>query len=129
MDPFRRVHEIEMQCLVQDEKRTEWTMHVLMDDGNKRTMRRGLRRLAVALEVRMIEEEPTNEFRDKSFQKYDAVIANAPLTDTTRQLAFLQKYTMWKDGLPIPMSSLLADIDMQDKDKMLEIMEKEQQQQ
>jgi hypothetical protein len=78
---------------------------------------------------RMIEEEPTNEFRDKSFQKYDAVIANAPLTDTTRQLAFIQKYHMWKDGMPIPMASLLADIDMQDKDKMLEIMEQEQKQQ
>ena len=78
---------------------------------------------------RMIEEEPTNEFRDKSFQKYDAVVANAPLTDTTRQLAFIQKYNMWKDGMPIPMSALLAEIDMQDKDKMLEMMEQEQQQQ
>lgn len=77
----------------------------------------------------MIEEEPTNEFRDKSFQKYDAVIGNAPLTDTTRQLAFLQKYTMWKDGLPIPFASLFADIDIQDKDKMIEIMEAEQKQQ
>ncbi len=77
---------------------------------------------------RMIEEEPTNEFRDKSFQKYDAVVANAPLTDTTRQLAFIQKYTMWKDGFPIPMSSLLAEADMQDKDKMLEQMEQEKQQ-
>jgi hypothetical protein len=78
---------------------------------------------------KMIEEEPTNEFRDKSFQKYDAVVANAPLTDTTKQLAFRQKYFLWKDGLPIPMDQLLADVDMQDKDKLIQALQQQQQQQ
>ncbi len=78
---------------------------------------------------KMIQEEPTNEFRDKSFQKYDAVVTDAPLTSTTKQLAFLQKYTMWKDGLPIPMDALLADLTIQDKDKMVKKMEEQQQQQ
>lgn len=77
---------------------------------------------------KIIEEEPTNEFRDKSFQKYDAVVANAPLTSTSKQLAFLQKYTLWKDGLPIPMESLLADLEIQDKDKMIQAMQQKQQQ-
>ncbi len=76
---------------------------------------------------RMIEEEPTNEFRDKSFQKYDAVVANAQLTTTTKQLAFRQKYLLWKDGLPIPVDMLLADVDMQDKDKLIEAMQQQQQ--
>ena len=67
----------------------------------------------------ILQEEPTNEFRDKSFQKYDAVVANAPLTATTKQLAFKQKYTLWKDGLPIPIESLLEDLTIQDKDKMI----------
>ena len=75
----------------------------------------------------MIEEEPTNEFRDKSFQKYDAVVADAPLTNTTKQLAFIQKYQLWKDGLPIPIDQLLADVDMQDKDKLIEAIQKQQQ--
>jgi hypothetical protein len=84
---------------------------------------------------RMIEEEPTNEFRDKSFQKYDAVVTNAPLTATTKQLSFLQKYTLWKDGLPIPPAQLLEDLVIQDKDKLIAAIEegqkaeKEQQQQ
>ncbi len=78
---------------------------------------------------RMIQEEPTNEFRDKSFQKYDAVVAQAPLTDTTKQLAYLQKYNLWKDGLPIPVDMLLADLSIQDKDKMVEAIQKQQQQQ
>jgi|HubBroStandDraft_2_1064218.scaffolds.fasta_scaffold00031_29 hypothetical protein len=76
---------------------------------------------------RMIQEDPTNEFRDKSFQKYDAVIANAQLTDTTKQLAFAQKYTLWKDGLPIPVEQLLADVTLQDKDKLIESIQQQQQ--
>jgi hypothetical protein len=77
---------------------------------------------------KMIEEEPTNEFRDKSFQKYDAVVTQAPLTDTTKQLAYLQKYSLWKDGLPIPVDMLLADLEIQDKDKMIEAIQKKQEQ-
>jgi hypothetical protein len=75
---------------------------------------------------RMIEEEPTNEFRDKSFQKYDAVVTNAPLTATTKQLSFLQKYTLWKDGLPIPPAQLLEDLVIQDKDKLIKAIEENQ---
>ena len=77
---------------------------------------------------RMIEEEPTNEFRDKTFQKYDAVVTNAPLTATTKQLAFAQKYQLWKDGLPIPPAMLLEDLVIQDKDKLIESIEQSQQQ-
>lgn len=76
---------------------------------------------------KMIEEEPTNEFRDKSFQKYDAVISNAPLTATTKQLSFLQKYTLWKDGLPIPPDQLLEDLTIQDKDKLIQAIQQQQQ--
>jgi hypothetical protein len=75
---------------------------------------------------RMIEEEPTNEFRDKSFQRYDAVVTNAPLTATTKQLAYLQKYSLWKDGLPIPPDMLLSDLTIQDKDKLVEAIQKTQ---
>jgi hypothetical protein len=78
---------------------------------------------------RLIEEEPTNEFRDKSFQKYDAVVTNAPLTSTTKQLAYLQKYHLWKDGLPIPVEMLLSDLEIQDKDKMIQAIQQQQQQQ
>ncbi len=77
---------------------------------------------------KMIEEEPTNEFRDKSFQKYDAVVANAPLTDTTKQLAFRQRYFMWKDGFPIPPDEVLKDLDIQDKDKLMESIKQAQEQ-
>lgn len=78
---------------------------------------------------RMIEEEPTNEFRDKSFQKYDAVVTNAPLTATTKQLSFMQKYQLWKDGLPIPVEQLLSDLTIQDKDQLIEAIQQQQQKQ
>ena len=77
---------------------------------------------------KMIEEEPTNEFRDKSFQKYDAVVSNAPLTDTTKQLAFRQRYFLWKDGFPIPPDQVLVDLDIQDKDKLMESIQQQQEQ-
>ena len=76
---------------------------------------------------KMIGEMPTNEFRDKSFQKYDAVVTNAPLTATTKQLSFLQKYTLWKDGLPIPPDQLLEDLTIQDKDRLIEAIQTQQQ--
>ena len=76
----------------------------------------------------MIEEEPTNEFRDKSFQKYDSVVGRAPLTDTSRQLAFRERYFLWKDGFPIPPDQVLADLDIQDKDKLMESIQKSQEQ-
>jgi hypothetical protein len=75
---------------------------------------------------KMIEEEPTNEFRDKSFQKYDAVIGNAPLTDTSRQLAFRQKYFLWKDGFPLPPDQVMSDLDIQDKDKTMKSIQQQQ---
>jgi hypothetical protein len=62
---------------------------------------------------RMIEEEPTNEFRDKSFQKYDAVV---------------ERYFLWKDGFPIPPDQVLADLDIQDKDKLMEAIKQQQEQ-
>ena len=77
----------------------------------------------------IIQEEPTNEFRDKSFQKYDSEVTNAPLTATTKQLAFKQKYQLWKDGLPIPIESLLEDLTIQDKDKMIAEIKKAQESQ
>lgn len=77
--------------------------------------------------TKMIQEVPTNEFRDKSFQKYDAVVANAPLTDTTRQLAFRQRYFMWKDGFPIPPDQVMVDLDIQDKDQLMESIQQQQQ--
>jgi hypothetical protein len=75
---------------------------------------------------RMIEEEPTNEFRDKSFQKYDAVVTRAPLTDTSRQLAFRERYFLWKDGFPIPPDQVLVDLDIQDKDELMEAIRQQQ---
>lgn len=78
---------------------------------------------------RMIEEEPTNEFRDKSFQKYDAVVTNAPLTATTKQLGLSQLLGLQERGFQIPPAYLLENVVIQDKDKLIETMEKQAQQQ
>lgn len=76
---------------------------------------------------RMIDEEPTNEFRDKSFQKYDAVVTNAPLTATTKQLGFMQLLGLQERGINIPVSYLFEQVVVQDKDKLIASIQKEQQ--
>jgi hypothetical protein len=77
---------------------------------------------------RMIEEEPTNEFRDKSFQKYDAVVTNAPLTATTKQLGLAQLMALQEKGIiQVPPEYLLREVTVQDKDKLLEAVQQQQQ--
>ncbi len=78
---------------------------------------------------RMIQEEPTNEFRDKCFQKYDAVVDNAPLTATTKQLGLIQLLGLQERGMQIPPSYLLENVVIQDKDKLIAAVEEQQQQQ
>jgi hypothetical protein len=76
---------------------------------------------------KMIEEEPTNEFRDKSFQKYEAVVTQAPLTATTQQLGLSQLLALQERGINIPASYLMKNIVIQDKDKLIEEVERMQQ--
>jgi hypothetical protein len=54
-------------------------------------------------------------------------VGRAPLTDTTRQLAFRERYFLWKDGFPIPPDQVLVDLDIQDKDKLMESIQQQQQ--
>jgi hypothetical protein len=54
-------------------------------------------------------------------------VGRAPLTDTTRQLAFRERYFLWKDGFPIPPDQVLVDLDIQDKDKLMEAIQQQQQ--
>ena len=78
---------------------------------------------------RMIGEDPSPEFRDRVFNKYDCAVENAPLTHTSKQMAFLQYYQLWKDGFPVPMEILIDLLQVQDKDKWMQSLQQQQQQQ
>lgn len=58
---------------------------------------------------RILGEEPTDQFTNKAFQKYDCNIAEGLLTSSQRQLEFIQYSNLMQMGLPVP-PDLMIDI-------------------
>ena len=79
--------------------------------------------------ARIINEEPSQEFYNRAFSKYDAVVEEAPLTSTQRQLALQQCLYLKEIGVPIPTEYILENMQLPKKDELIEkIMQSEQQQ-
>ena len=80
---------------------------------------------------RILGKEPTDQFQNKAFQKYDCVIAEGLLTDTQQKLEFLQYSNLTQMGLPIPPDILIDKAPVQGKKELKEAVMKqfEQQQQ
>jgi len=57
---------------------------------------------------RILGKEPSEQFKDKAFQKFDSTVSEGLLTDTQRKLEFIQYMHLKEMGLPIP-SSILID--------------------
>jgi len=58
---------------------------------------------------RILGKEPSEQFNNKAFQKYDCVIAEGMLTDSQMKTQFIQ-YTYLKEmGIPVP-TNLLIDV-------------------
>lgn len=78
---------------------------------------------------RILNEEPTPQFKTKAFQKYDAIVTEGMLTETQRKMEFGQLLELTKLGLPIPPDYLLKPLTIQNKDKLVEYITKQQEQQ
>jgi len=77
---------------------------------------------------RIIEEEPTDQFYNKSFGVYDAAIEDGLNTTTQRQMQFAQMLHLKEVGVPISTKDLLEASTLQNKDKIVEnAMQQEQQ--
>jgi hypothetical protein len=74
-------------------------------------------------------EQPTREFYDKRFGKYDAVCVEAPLTETQQQLYFRQLLQLKSMDAPISWSQILEAYPGQGSDKIVESMRQQEQQQ
>lgn len=74
---------------------------------------------------RIIREEPSPQFYNRAFQKYDCVVEEASLTSTQRQLAFSQAFMLRQAGIPIPDKYLIQHLTLQDKEELLKDMEEE----
>jgi hypothetical protein len=69
---------------------------------------------------RIIGEEPSPEFYNRAFGKYDAIVEEAPLTSTQKQMALRQAFYLKELGIPIPTSYLIENMNIPDKDKLME---------
>jgi len=78
---------------------------------------------------RIIEEEPTPQFYNKEFGRYDVEIEEGLNTTTQRQLQFAQLLQLREAGIPIPGALLLESSTIQNKQELQEAIQKAEQQQ
>jgi len=78
---------------------------------------------------RIIEEEPTKEFYNKAWGRYDAAVEEGLNTSTQRQLQFAQMLSLREAGVPITPEDLLQASTVQNKQDIIDNMQKAQQEQ
>lgn len=77
---------------------------------------------------RILDEQPSEQFYNRAFSKYDAIVEEASLTSTQKQLSFKTAIYLREIGIPIPTSFLIENMNVPDKDKLVkEIQATEQQ--
>lgn len=74
---------------------------------------------------RIIKQEPTPEFYNKTFLQYDVDIVEAVMTDNQKQMAFLQAWTMKAGGVNVPDSMLMELSPSPIQKKYMQKMEEE----
>lgn len=67
---------------------------------------------------RIINEEPTRQFYNQTFGKYDCVIEDGINTSTQRNIAFQQALHLREIGIPVPSDYILGLASVQDADKL-----------
>lgn len=77
---------------------------------------------------RIIEAEPSPQFYNKAFGKYDAAIEEGLNTTTQRQMQFAQMLQLKEAGVPISDQDLLEAATIQNKKKIMENAAAQQQQ-
>lgn len=72
-------------------------------------------------------EEPTAQFYNKAFGKYDAVVEEGLNTSTQKQMQFAQMLQLREAGVPIPDEALLEACTIQNKKRVIESIQRAQQ--
>jgi len=73
--------------------------------------------------MRILNEEPTQEFYSKDFGKYDCSVQEGILTDTQKQMFFYQMLKLKEIGEPIPPMALTRAAPIQGKSDLYEEMQ------
>ena len=74
-------------------------------------------------------QQPTEQFYNKAFGKYNAVVEDGINTATQKQMNFAQLMYLRESGVPIPDDLLLEACTLQDKKKLIEAVTANKQQQ
>ena len=78
---------------------------------------------------RILEEEPAPQFYNKAFGKYDCMVEDGLNTTTQKQMEFAQLLQLREAGVAIPDTALIEACTLQNKDKLLQTIEMNAQQQ
>lgn len=76
----------------------------------------------------IINEEPTSQFYDKTFGKYDAAIEEGVNTTTQRQAEFITLMNLKEMGVAVPDEAILKAATIQNKDEIIKQVEQQAQQ-
>jgi hypothetical protein len=78
---------------------------------------------------RVLGVEPSDQFYSRVFQKYHCVVEEGLNTSTQRQMQFAQLLNLRELGVPVSSNDLVEASTLQDKKKLVESIEKQEQQQ
>lgn len=74
---------------------------------------------------RILGEEPSEQFFNKSFQRFDSVVTEGTLTETQRKASFITLMEMQKIGIQIPPEILIDKAPIPEKKDLKEAMEQQ----
>lgn len=77
---------------------------------------------------KILSEQPTDQFYNKYFGKYGAVVEEGLNTATQKNMNFAQLLQLVEMGIQIPQDALLEASTIQDKDKLMEAIQRQMQQ-
>ena len=78
---------------------------------------------------RILNEEPSQQFYNRAFTQYGAVVEEGLNTSTQRQMQFAQLLQMREMGVPVPTDLLIQSSTLQNKNELIEAIQKEEQMQ
>lgn len=78
---------------------------------------------------RIIGEDPSEQFYNRAFGKYDSVVEEGLNTTTQKQMQFNQLLHLREMGVPVPTEVILETSTLQNKDQLIKSLEEQEQKQ
>jgi len=76
---------------------------------------------------RILGEEPTDQFKNKAFQKYDCFVGEGLLTDSQRKLEFIQYMNLQQMGMQIPSEIMIEKAPIHGKKELKDAIARREQ--